>query len=315
MVMDERPRLAPLIVALLTSRPPRDDAGTQRSRRLVSTLLSLVPRPDADERERVRACVARLATVLGPSRVADEIVPVVREHCTQRFRERRLQAALLVETLAPLCDARTLVDGAVPGLMAMSSPASEASPAVRGAAVRALGTALAAAAGETRIRANSAISANFGNSGLAHSASEKFAWSDDTLFGLQGLLLECLAEGGALPDQAAAQLLPRLVAMQHDAGLLFGPSGLLHALLARLERTVARARAVAAATGPAAAGEAAAVAGGRSGGHRPRGGGLPSAPLAGRPPRRSRRERCFRRGGACGGARSLRPPRRRGRGH
>ena len=78
------------------------------------------------------AIVSALATSLGPDRTEHEILDeILSSQCCHRFKERRIQAALLCRTLSSQCRLDTIVERILPELIRMAHHETEIAVEVR----------------------------------------------------------------------------------------------------------------------------------------------------------------------------------------
>jgi len=136
MVISKRMALVPLLVRTISVLP-------RPTPTLVATLCSLVPRPDYDEQEEMSAVLCALAANLGPDRSGKELMEeIISSQSRHRFKERRVQAALLCRTLSMHCHVHTILRVITPALIRMARHSEEASVEVREESLESLGFVL-----------------------------------------------------------------------------------------------------------------------------------------------------------------------------
>ncbi|CAD7696282.1 unnamed protein product [Ostreobium quekettii] len=98
-LINKRQEIVPVIIALIQENPVKADREN-----LARLLFNLVKKPHLEQRKVIISGCISLATVIGPQRTADELMPQMWEQLGHKYPERRALLAEAVGALAGLVD-------------------------------------------------------------------------------------------------------------------------------------------------------------------------------------------------------------------
>jgi len=163
------------------------------------------------------AILCALAASLGPDRTEREILgEILSTQCTHRFKERRVQAALLCRTLSSQCRLHTVIESVVPVLIRMSHHETEIAVEVREEALESLGFVL-----RSMLRNQSTVSC-----------------SKSLLKSLRDVLVATFEDfEPSVSDAAYKHILRPIVQLEDSEGCLYdNKNGLLSAVVSSLSK-------------------------------------------------------------------------------